>query len=464
VRLLEQNEYFLKIRGLGAEEDDESDDEELLEVDESSNMMNSSLREVYGSINKIEENEIIINASEKEKEKPDEEGQKKLAANKKRKGSDLGKSSSSGAAKKSQKSVSEWNALVEKPTVTTYADVGGMEKVLQEVRELVEPALLHPEIYEHLGVSAPSGILLHGPPGCGKTLLVHAIAGELGVNFLKVAAPEIVSGMSGESEAKVRSLFEEAIQASPCLLFLDEIDAITPKRENAGKEMERRIVAQLLNSMDELGKSGASVVVIGATNRPDSLDSALRRAGRFEREVLVGIPDESARNSILRKMACKMKLEGAFNFEKIARLTPGFVGADLASLTKEAASIAIRRVYQGLAESTSRSEVSDHLKSRTERLTPEELEPLFVRMEDFEQALSVIQPSSKREGFATIPDVSWEDIGALDTLRKQLHMSVVLPIRSPELFRSVGLSSPAGALLFGPPGCGKTVRFIFICI
>jgi ribosome biogenesis ATPase len=389
--------------------------------------LNSSLRTVY-------------NGQEKE--------------NKKRKSPGSGVEGKSGSK---QQKTSEWSSYVTKPNVS-YEDVGGLEKTLQEIRELVEPALLHPEIFEHLGVSAPTGVLLHGPPGCGKTLLVHAIAGELNVNFLKVAAPEIVSGMSGESEAKVRSLFEEAIKSQPCLLFLDEIDAITPKRENAGKEMERRIVAQLLNSMDELAITRAAVIVVGATNRPDSLDSALRRSGRFEREVLVGIPDEAARSRILQKLSSKMRLEGEFDFDEIARTTPGFVGADLASLTKEAASIAVRRVYQEITDASSRSDVSDKLKDMQEPLTEEQMAPLCVRMDDFIDAQKVIQPSSKREGFATIPDVSWEEIGGLETLQKQLHLSVVLPITSPKLFSSVGLSSPAGVLLFGPPGCGKTVN------
>lgn len=340
-----------------------------------------------------------------------------------------------------------------------YSDIGGLQDVMKEVREMVEPALLHPEIYKHLGVSAPVGLLLHGPPGTGKTILTHAVAGELGVKFIKVAAPEIVSGMSGESEAKLRNLFIEAMESAPCLLFLDEIDAITPKRENAGKEMERRIVAQLLNSMDDLGSSDSPVIVIGATNRPDALDPALRRAGRFEKEVIVGIPDEKGRQQILEVMAKKMKLEGDFDFVSLARRTPGFVGADLSSLTKEAASIAVQRVYEDVVRSALGDGkcVSDTLKDFREPLSDEQLAPLCIRMEDFEKALCRVQPSSKREGFATTPDVNWENIGALENLRKELNQSIVLPILAPEIYSSVGLSTPAGVLLFGPPGCGKTL-------
>eukprot|EP00474_Spongospora_subterranea_P010342 CRZ10800.1 hypothetical protein [Spongospora subterranea] len=340
-----------------------------------------------------------------------------------------------------------------------YEDIGGMDETLQEIREIIEPVLIHPEIYDHLGVHPPTGILLHGPPGCGKTLLARAVAGELDVAFISISAPEIVSGMSGESEAKVRQLFAEAQRRAPCLVFVDEVDCITPKRENAGKEMERRIVAQLLTCMETLSSSKAPVVVIGATNRPDSLDPALRRAGRFDREICIGIPKETSRESILRVLTRRMRLEGEIDIKLLARKTAGYVGADLASLCKEAAVIAVSRAFSGSSSATlsERSEISNGLRGQTERFSPEQLEPLYISEGDFSRALQVVQPSSKREGFATTPDVSWSDIGALESLANELRFCIVMPIVRPALFASFSLSIPAGVLLFGPPGCGKTL-------
>eukprot|EP00741_Cyanophora_paradoxa_P002014 tig00000525_g1953.t1 len=395
--------------------------------------------------------------------------------------------------------------VAERPSVR-YADVGGLDACMQDIRELVEWPLMHPEIYAHLGVQPPRGILLHGPPGCGKTLLAHAIAGELGVPFLKISAPEVVSGMSGESEAKIRSLFASARAVAPCLVFIDEVDAITPKRETASREMERRIVAQLLTSMDEIGTDfgpGVSdstapqrgpILVLGATNRPDSVDPALRRAGRFDREIALGIPDAAARARILAVLARRMRLAGDFDFEAISRITPGFVGADLGALTKEAAVFAVHRIFQNLvpvqatapqpsssgqdallsdpslpaaalegalqssrqAELANRTAVSEALRG-SRRLTDEELAPLAITMSDFEAAVKKVQPSAKREGFATIPDVTWADVGALQDVRAELEIAVVQPIRQPERFAALGLSVPAGVLLYGPPGCGKTL-------
>ncbi|RKP10066.1 ribosome biogenesis ATPase RIX7 [Thamnocephalis sphaerospora] len=369
-----------------------------------------------------------------------------------------------------------------RPTVR-FSDLGGVKPCIEEVLECVAMPITHPEIYAHIGVQPPRGILLHGPPGCGKTLLANAIAGELGVPFYQISAPSVVSGMSGESEKKIREVFEEAVAAAPCILFIDEIDAITPKRENAQREMERRIVAQLLTCMDDLSlekTNNKAVMVIGATNRPDSLDPALRRAGRFDREISMNIPDEEAREQILRVLTAKLRLGGDFDYKDMARRTPGYVGADLNALTAAAGMYAVKRIFRDLshrrdsksdaeleeaeAEAESKESVerqlqtiSAFLQQHPAPLTEGELAPLSITSEDFVHALAKVQPSSKREGFATVPDVSWSDIGALSYVRDELRMTVVEPIRHPEFFRKVGISRPAGVLLWGPPGCGKTL-------
>ena len=399
-----------------------------------------------------------------------------------------------------------------------------MDTVLQEVRELVEYPLTHPEIYAHLGVEPPRGLLLHGPPGCGKTLLATSIAAELGVAFLRISAPEVVSGMSGESEAKIRSLFKEAADSAPALIFIDEIDAIAPKRETAQREMERRIVAQLLTCMDELSlaaNGGQTVIVMGATNRPDAIDPALRRAGRFDREIALGIPDTEARMRILTVLCKGMKLSGDLDLTALAKRCNGFVGADLAALCKEAAVVAVnrilatssacttppplgaavpqrpppppppppalqkqwrwwrrrlprkrtRRVVEGDGEGrqppeeqrppsralTAAEAASAARREQSAPLTPEALAALSITMADFEVGLLKVQPSARREGFATIPDVSWDDVGALGELRSELNMAIVQPIRTPERFEALGLTPSCGVLLHGPPGCGKTL-------
>ncbi|KAK7901141.1 hypothetical protein WMY93_017910 [Mugilogobius chulae] len=389
--------------------------------------------------------------------------------------------------KKAKKSIE-----LQYPTVT-FEDVGGNEETLTDVCKLLLH-MRHPEVYQQLGMVPPRGFLLHGPPGCGKTLLAQAVAGELGLPMLKVSAPELVSGVSGESEQKLRELFDTAVSSSPCILFIDEIDAITPKREVASKDMERRIVAQLLTCMDDLNSLTvtAQILVIGATNRPDSLDPALRRAGRFDREICLGIPDESARLRILKTLCRKLKLSEDIDYGQLARLTPGYVGADLMALCREAAMCAVNRALldarsrtvQNTEESTTEniqkspenppeSSGSTDVQSapaqqgelwrllqllkNSELLSEEELSGLSILMSDFKSSLASVQPSAKREGFATVPDVTWDDIGALRDVRDELTMAILAPVRSPEQFKALGLSAPSGVLLAGPPGCGKTL-------
>uniref|UniRef100_A0A665TZX2 AAA+ ATPase domain-containing protein n=1 Tax=Echeneis naucrates TaxID=173247 RepID=A0A665TZX2_ECHNA len=354
------------------------------------------------------------------------------------------------------------------PTLS-FEDVGGNEDTLTEVCKLLVH-MRHPEVYKHLGMVPPRGFLLHGPPGCGKTLLAQAVAGELKLPMLKVSAPELVSGVSGESEQKLRELFDSAVSSAPCILFIDEIDAITPRREVASKDMERRIVAQLLTCMDDLNSVTvtAQVLVIGATNRPDSLDPALRRAGRFDREICLGIPDEAARLRILKTLCRKLKLPNDFDYQHLAHLTPGYVGADLMALCREAVMNAVNRILvkiKGMPQSQTyyptHGELCQllHDLRNPQTVSEEELSTLSILMLDFQASLASIQPSAKREGFATVPDVTWENVGALQDIREELTMAILVTISpmSNLQFRALGLSAPSGVLLAGPPGCGKTL-------
>ncbi|CDO94135.1 unnamed protein product [Kluyveromyces dobzhanskii CBS 2104] len=371
------------------------------------------------------------------------------------------------------------------PPTSNLSSLGGMDDVIAQLMELIGLPILHPEIFLATGVEPPRGVLLHGPPGCGKTSIANALAGELQVPFISISAPSVVSGMSGESEKKIRELFDEAKSLAPCLVFFDEIDAITPKRDGgAQREMERRIVAQLLTSMDELSfekTDGKPVIVIGATNRPDSLDAALRRAGRFDREICLNVPNETSRYFILKKMASNLKIDGEIDFTKLAKLTPGFVGADLKALTTAAGTSAIKRIFQDYAvpsdadmdididvetqlKNTANiidplplSTIQKFIETFPNALTPDQLQDLSIKYEDFLKALPTIQPTAKREGFATVPDVTWSSVGALDKIRIELNMAIVQPIKRPELYEKVGISAPAGVLLWGPPGCGKTL-------
>lgn len=459
-----------------------------------------------------------------------------------------------GSSKRSKRPENTTTAEKYAPPPTCLADLGGVSSCVEKILELIAMPLCHPEIYSHTGVKPPRGVLLHGPPGCGKTMLAGAVAGDLQLPFLSISAPSIVSGTSGESEATLRQTFEEAAKIAPAILFIDEIDAITPKRETAGREMERRIVAQLLTCLDDLSwdkTDGKPVMVIGATNRPDAIDPALRRAGRFDHEIALGVPDEEGREQILRVLAKKLRLSGNFDFKALAKATPGYVGADLTALTGAAGILAVKRIFNelgqtehlqslvqtasigsekarqdsptaadvvmdvagsitgdanstpnpipnsdlpstpytpneesaasdtpadatakpqdsGVARPTSRffsalppalakSSIATFLLAHPSPLTSEQLEPLSITNADFLAALPSVQPSSKREGFATVPDVSWADVGALHDTRDELCMAIVEPIRRPELFQAVGVQASSGVLLWGPPGCGKTL-------
>jgi ribosome biogenesis ATPase len=281
--------------------------------------------------------------------------------------------------------------------------------------------------------------------------------------------------MSGESEARIRDLFQSASDCAPSIIFMDELDAIAPKRDDGGSSrgMEKRMVAQLLTSFDSLdpkyNQQNAPVIVLGATNRPDSIDPALRRAGRFDKEILLGVPDEEARIGILMTMTKAMKLEGDFDLKRLARQTPGYVGADIRSLTKEAAVNAINRIFKDVlkdqklpsemiaeGDGTNTTDSAD-TNMNVEPLTSQQMEPLFITMDDFMKAIPHVQPSSQREGFATVPGVSWDEIGALSSIREELTLSVLEPIRNPEKFKMLGIPLPAGVMLYGPPGCGKTL-------
>lgn len=359
------------------------------------------------------------------------------------------------------------------PTHVNLADLGGVDNVIQQLEDLVVLPLLKPDIYVTSKIQPPRGVLLHGPPGCGKTMIANAFAAELSVPFIALSAPSIVSGMSGESEKALRDHFEEAKKMAPCLIFIDEIDAITPKRESAQREMEKRIVAQLLTCMDDLAlekTGGKAVIVLAATNRPDSLDPALRRGGRFDKEINLGVPNEAVREQILRALTRQMVLADSLDFQRLAKATPGFVGADLNDLVSTAGSAAIKRYLETLktqsnemqidGEEAAASEVVLELRRLVKRATEPavtEVTAISVTNADFLTALPKIQPSALREGFATIPGTTFADVGALRPVREELLSAIVDPIRSPEKYERVGITAPSGVLLWGPPGCGKTL-------
>ncbi len=323
-----------------------------------------------------------------------------------------------------------------------YEDIGGLDRELQLVREMIELPLRHPELFERLGVEPPKGVLLYGPPGTGKTLIAKAVANEVDAHFITLSGPEIMSKYYGESEERLREVFEEAQENAPSIVFIDEIDSIAPKREEVKGEVERRIVAQLLALMDGL-KTRGQVVVIAATNLPDMIDPALRRGGRFDREIEIGIPDTKGRQQIFQIHTRGMPLAEDVNLDDYARSTHGFVGADIALLAKEAAMHALRRIIPQI--------------KIEEEIPAEIIDQLRVTNEDFIEAHKHVEPSAMREVLVEIPDVKWEDVGGLDDVKAELAEAVEWPLKYPEIFASLDTEPPRGILLFGPPGTGKTL-------
>jgi len=326
---------------------------------------------------------------------------------------------------------------------TTYEDIGGLKEEIQRLREMVELPMRHPEIFQRLGIDPPKGVLLHGPPGCGKTLLARAVANESDANFFSINGPEIMSKFYGESEARLREIFQQAEKNAPAIIFIDELDAIAPKREEVTGEVERRVVAQLLALLDGLTGRG-NVIVIGATNRPNALDPALRRPGRFDREIEIGIPDKQGRYEILQIHTRGMPLAKDVDLKKLADMTHGYTGADLAALCRETAMKALRRYLP-------------EIDLEQERIPPNVLEKMEVKMEDFINAYREITPTAMREVAIEVPTVHWDDIGDLEAAKQELKESVEWPLKNPDIFKRMGIKPPRGILLFGPPGCGKTL-------
>jgi transitional endoplasmic reticulum ATPase len=325
----------------------------------------------------------------------------------------------------------------------TYEDIGGLGNAVERVREMIELPLRHPELFKRLGVEAPKGVLLHGPPGTGKTLIAKAIASETNANFYTIGGPEIMSKYYGESEEKLRNVFQQAEQNAPSIIFIDEIDSIAPKREEVSGEVERRIVAQLLSLMDGMSTRG-KVVVIGATNRINAIDPALRRPGRFDREIEIGVPDRNGRLEILQIHTRGMPIAKDVNLEKLADISHGFVGADLQALAKEAAIRALRRVLPEVDLSS-------------ESIPADTLRKIIVTMQDFMDVIKEMEPSAMREVFVEVPDVKWEDIGGLSTIKQELQEAVEWPLKYQKLFTHADAVPPKGILLYGPPGTGKTL-------
>jgi len=386
---------------------------------------------------------------------------------------------------KKQKATSEVSANRSPPTHVSLEDLGGVDHVVEQLRRLVLP-MKFPDLYTSSRVQPARGVLIHGPPGCGKTAIANAFAADLGVSFISISAPSIVSGMSGESEKALREYFDEAKTLAPCLMFIDEIDAITPKRESAQREMEKRIVAQLLTCMDDLvleKTNGKAVIVLAATNRPDSLDPALRRGGRFNKEINMSVPNEASREKILRALTRQSRISDDVAYEVLAKRTPGFVGADLEDLVLTASEAAMERCLSLLqadadaalppaemdidpeTSASFRPPASSAVASLRRLVSYLDNTPhlhnspptILVSNADFLTALPTIQPSALREGFATIPTTTFADIGALAQHRSSLDTAIINPIANPKAYTSLGIAPATGLLLWGPPGCGKTL-------
>ena len=325
----------------------------------------------------------------------------------------------------------------------TYEDIGGLHEELQRIREMVELPLKHPELFRHLGIDPPKGVILWGPPGCGKTLIAKAIANETGAHFISINGPEIMSKFYGESEARLREIFKEAEENAPSIIFIDELDAIAPKRSEVTGEVERRVVSQLLALMDGL-KTRGQVIVIGATNRIDAIDPALRRPGRFDREIRIGVPDRNGRKETFQIHTRRMPLADDVDLDELANITHGFTGADIAALCREAAMSALRRFLP-------------KIDLEKDVIPTEVLEQLKVTREDFTNAMKLVQPSALREVVLEIPNVRWEDVGDLERVKQELKEAVEWPLKYPDVFKRLGIRPPRGILLYGPPGTGKTL-------
>ncbi|RZD44028.1 MAG: AAA family ATPase [Thaumarchaeota archaeon] len=327
----------------------------------------------------------------------------------------------------------------------TYDELGGLKKEVKKIREMVELPMRHPELFDKIGVEAPKGVLLYGPPGTGKTLLAKAVAGETNANFVSLSGPEIMAKHYGESEERLREIFTQAEENSPSIIFIDEIDSIAPKRDEVSGELEKRIVSQLLTLMDGM-KSRGKVVVIAATNRPDSIDPALRRPGRFDREIEIGIPDDEGRFDIISIHTRGMPIDDKVDLKQISKITHGFVGADLEVLAKEAAMRSLRRIL-----------TDEEIDLDEAKISSEILQKIRITSEDFRDALKEVSPSALREVQVQIPDVSWDNVGGLDALKEELREAIEWPIKHKEAFDYINVESPKGILLYGPPGTGKTL-------
>ena len=333
----------------------------------------------------------------------------------------------------------------EKIPEVTYEDLGGLHEEVKKVREMIELPLKHPELFEKLGIEPPKGILLHGPPGTGKTLLAKAVANESGARFFVINGPEVMSKFYGESEENLRKIFDQAEKNAPSIIFIDEIDSIAPKREEVKGEVEKRVVSQLLTLLDGL-KSRGNIIVIGATNIPNAIDPALRRPGRFDREIELGVPNKDGRKEILQIHTRGMPLAKNVDVDKVAEITYGYVGADIAALCKEAAMHVLRRVLPEIG-----------ILKEDKPIPPEALKKLIVSKEDFDHALKNVEPSAMREVMIEIPNIKWDDIGGLEDVKKLLKETVEWPLKYSDSYKRLGIKPPTGVLLYGPPGTGKTL-------